>query len=112
MQYMTLSVLNCPSDDPSLLTTGFGPVSYAASFGASPAGCCIASPDGLFGHVGGSATVPTPAGYGTDQTCVRIAMVTDGLSNTAAFSERVYGLGTGNNSGYENKTPTATSIAS
>jgi prepilin-type N-terminal cleavage/methylation domain-containing protein len=64
VQYMTIAVLNCPSDDPSGLTTGFGPVSYAASFGATPAGNSLSSPDGLFGHVAGSATVPTPAGYG------------------------------------------------
>ncbi len=37
-------------------------------------------------------------------------MVTDGLSNTSAFSERCYGVGTGNNSGYQAKTPTATSV--
>jgi hypothetical protein len=46
VQYMTLNVLNCPSDDPGQLSTGFGPVSYAASFGATPAGCCLGSPDG------------------------------------------------------------------
>jgi prepilin-type N-terminal cleavage/methylation domain-containing protein/prepilin-type processing-associated H-X9-DG protein len=111
VQYMTLNVLNCPSDDPSGLTTGFGPVSYAASFGAAPAGCCLASPDGLFGHIGGSVIVPTPPGYGPDEPIVRIAMVTDGLSNTAAFSERCYGVGTSNSSAYQAKTPTATSVA-
>ncbi len=111
VQYLTINVLNCPSDDPSGLSTGFGPVSYATSFGATPAGCCLSSPDGLFGHVGGSATVPTPAGYGADEPIVKIAAVTDGLSNTSAFSERCYGLGTGNNSGYQAKTPTATSVA-
>jgi prepilin-type N-terminal cleavage/methylation domain-containing protein/prepilin-type processing-associated H-X9-DG protein len=111
VQYMTLNVLNCPSDDPGQLSTGFGPVSYAASFGAAPAGCCLSSPDGLFGHVGGSATVPTPAGYGNDEPIVRFAGVTDGLSNTSAFSERCYGVGTGNNSGYQAKTPSATSVA-
>jgi prepilin-type N-terminal cleavage/methylation domain-containing protein/prepilin-type processing-associated H-X9-DG protein len=111
VQYMTLNVLNCPSDDPGGLTTGFGPVSYAASFGAAPAGNGLSSPDGLFGHIGGSATVPTPAGYGSDEPIVKIAMVTDGLSNTSAFSERCYGVGTGNNSAYEAKTPTATSVA-
>ena len=75
------------------------------------AGCCLSSPDGLFGHIGGSATVPTPAGYGPDEPIVKFAAVTDGLSNTAAFSERCYGLGTGNNNGYQAKTPTATSVA-
>ena len=54
--------------------------------------------------------MPTPAGYGNDETCVRFAMVTDGLSNTSAFSERCYGLGTGNNSGYQAKKPSATSV--
>ena len=91
---MTLAVLNCPSDDPGQLTTGFGPVSYAASFGASPAGNGLARPDGLFGHIGGSTQVPIPPGYGPDEPIVTSAMVTDGLSNTSAFSERCYGLGT------------------
>jgi prepilin-type N-terminal cleavage/methylation domain-containing protein/prepilin-type processing-associated H-X9-DG protein len=110
VQYMTLAVLNCPSDDPSGLTTGFGPVSYAASFGAAPAGNSLASPDGLFGHIGGSIITPVQAGYGPDEPIVTLQMVVDGLSNTAAFSERCYGLGTGNNSGYQAKTPSATSV--
>ena len=38
VQYMTIAVLNCPSDDPSGLSTGFGPVSYAASFGRLSSG--------------------------------------------------------------------------
>jgi prepilin-type N-terminal cleavage/methylation domain-containing protein/prepilin-type processing-associated H-X9-DG protein len=110
-QYMTLNVLNCPSDDSSQLSTGFGPVSYAASFGASPAGNSLASPDGLFGHIGGSSQVPIPPGYGPDEPIVTSAMVTDGLSNTCAFSERCYGLGSANNSGYQARTPSATSVS-
>jgi len=109
-QYTKLNVLNCPTDI-DRLTTGFGTVSYAASFGATPAGFGLSTPDGLFGHVGGSMYVPTPAGYGPDEPMVTIAAVTDGLSNTAAFSERVKGIGTGNNRGYDGLTPSATSVA-
>ena len=39
------NVLNCPATT-HRLTTGFGPVSYAASFGATPAGCCLSTPTG------------------------------------------------------------------
>ncbi|SIO57202.1 prepilin-type N-terminal cleavage/methylation domain-containing protein/prepilin-type processing-associated H-X9-DG domain-containing protein [Singulisphaera sp. GP187] len=107
VQYLRLEVLNCPSDL-DRLTAGFGTVSYATSFGASPAGFGLASPDGIFGFVG----IPNPApGNGPGEPIVRIADVTDGLSNTAAFSERVKGIGTSNNSALDNLTPSATSIA-
>jgi prepilin-type N-terminal cleavage/methylation domain-containing protein/prepilin-type processing-associated H-X9-DG protein len=109
-QYTKMNVLNCPTDI-DRLATGFGTVSYAASFGANPAGFGLSQPDGLFGHVGGSATVPTPAGYGPDEPVVTIASVTDGLSNTAAFSERVKGIGTSNSSQLDTLNPSATSVA-
>ena len=109
VQYLKLNVVNCPSDI-DRLTTGFGTVSYAASFGATPAGYGLTSPDGLFGHVGGTATVPTPNGYGPDGTTAKIADVTDGLSNTAAFSERVKGIGTSNNFALDTTFPSATSV--
>ncbi|SIO36101.1 prepilin-type N-terminal cleavage/methylation domain-containing protein/prepilin-type processing-associated H-X9-DG domain-containing protein [Singulisphaera sp. GP187] len=107
VQYMTLSVLNCPSDL-NRLTTGFGTVNYAASFGATAAGFGLASPDGLFGHVGWTNIGP---GYGPDEPIVRVADVTDGLSNTSAFSERVKGIGTSNNSQLDTLIPSATSTA-
>jgi prepilin-type N-terminal cleavage/methylation domain-containing protein/prepilin-type processing-associated H-X9-DG protein len=110
VQYLTINVLNCPTDL-DRLTTGFGHASYAASFGATPAGFGLKSPDGLFGAVGGSAQVPIPNGYGPDEPVVRIADVTDGLSNTAAFSERVKGVGNGNNTAYDPLTPSATEVA-
>jgi prepilin-type N-terminal cleavage/methylation domain-containing protein/prepilin-type processing-associated H-X9-DG protein len=110
VQYLTLSTLNCPTDL-DRLTTGFGHASYAASFGAAPAGFGLSSPDGLFGHMGGSAIIPTPNGYGPDEPNVKIADVTDGLSNTSAFSERVKGVNAGNNTGYDGLSPSATSVA-
>jgi prepilin-type N-terminal cleavage/methylation domain-containing protein/prepilin-type processing-associated H-X9-DG protein len=109
VKVLTLSVLICPSDI-DRLTTIFGHVNYAASFGATPAGFGLSSPDGLFGHVGGTATIPVPAGYGPDEPVVKIADVTDGLSNTAAFSERLKGIGTSNNSGIDMGLPSATSV--
>jgi prepilin-type N-terminal cleavage/methylation domain-containing protein len=110
VQVLTLAVLQCPSEDDQLQTP-FGHVNYAACFGATPAGFGLPSPDGLFGTVGGTSQVPIPAGYGPDQPVVRIAAVTDGLSNTAAFSERVKGVGNGNNTAYDGRTPSGTSVA-
>jgi prepilin-type N-terminal cleavage/methylation domain-containing protein/prepilin-type processing-associated H-X9-DG protein len=110
VQYLKINTLNCPTDI-DRLSTGFGTVSYAACFGASPAGFGLSSPDGLFGHIGGSMYSPTPTGYGPDETCVTIAAVTDGLSNTAAFSERVKGIGTSNSSQLDTLNPSATSVA-
>jgi prepilin-type N-terminal cleavage/methylation domain-containing protein/prepilin-type processing-associated H-X9-DG protein len=107
VQYATLRVLICPSDS-DRLTTGFGHVSYAASFGASPAGFGLPSPDGIFGHVGWTKIA---AGYGPDEPIVRVADVTDGLSNTSAFSERVMGIGSANNAALDTMVPSATSTA-
>jgi prepilin-type processing-associated H-X9-DG protein/prepilin-type N-terminal cleavage/methylation domain-containing protein len=110
VQYLTLNVLNCPSDDDQLQTP-FGHASYAACFGATPAGFGLPSPDGLFGAVGGTSVRPIPTGYGPDEPIVKIAAVTDGLSNTAAFSERVKGVGNGNNTAYDGRNPSGTSVA-
>ena len=107
---MTINVLNCPSEDDQLATP-FGHVSYAASYGATPAGFGLATPDGLFGTVGGTSVRPIPAGYGPDEPIVKLAMVTDGLSNTAAFSERVKGVGNGNNTAYDGRQPSGNSVA-
>jgi prepilin-type N-terminal cleavage/methylation domain-containing protein len=110
VQVMTLAVLQCPTDDDQLQTP-FGHVSYAGCYGATPAGFGLSSPDGIFGTVGGTAIRPIPAGYGPDEPIVKIAMVTDGLSNTAAFSERVKGVGNGNNTAYDGRNPSGTSVA-
>src|SRR5262249_50539248 len=110
VQVMTLAVLQCPTDDDQLQTP-FGHVSYATCYGATPAGFGLPSPDGLFGTVGGTSIRPIPAGYGPDEPIVRVAMVTDGLSNTAALSERVKGVGNGNNTAYDGRIPSGTSVA-
>jgi prepilin-type N-terminal cleavage/methylation domain-containing protein/prepilin-type processing-associated H-X9-DG protein len=95
------TVLNftlCPSDGRNALTQvsaysakPFGRVNYVASSGAIPyrdANPC----DGVFcrvdGNVDPSLGAGTPKGYS-----VSIAAITDGLSNTAAFSERCTGIG-------------------
>jgi prepilin-type N-terminal cleavage/methylation domain-containing protein/prepilin-type processing-associated H-X9-DG protein len=109
VQVLTINVLQCPSDDDQLQTP-FGHVNYAACYGATPAGFGLPSPDGLFGTVGGTSVVPIPAGYGPDEPIVRIAMVTDGMSNTAALSERVKGVGNGNNTAYDPRIPSGTSV--
>src|SRR5262249_52307174 len=110
VQVMTLAVLQCPSDDDQLQTP-FGHVSYAACYGATPAGFGLPSPDGRFGAVGGAWQGPGPAGDGPDEAAVRIADVIDGLSNPAGFSERVKGVGNGNNTAYDGRNPSGTSVA-
>ena len=111
VQYLKMNVLNCPTDI-DRLTTGFGTVSYASCFGATPAGFGLNSPDGLFGHLGGfpSSDARAQGGNGPDEPIVTIAQVTDGLSNTAAFSERVKGIGQANNSQLDALNPSATSV--
>ncbi len=88
----TLAVLNCPSDD-DRLPAPTGHSNYVASCGTSPdcfyanaatqqppVGGGLANFDGLFGYAPLSGTVGFQA-------------ITDGLSNTAAFAERVKGVG-------------------
>jgi len=96
-----VAVLNfalCPSDARVGLTNVssisgkiYGPINYVASSGAIPfrdANPC----DGVYCRVDGA---PDPAlGAGTPLgMVVSIAAITDGTSNTAAWSERIKGLG-------------------
>jgi prepilin-type N-terminal cleavage/methylation domain-containing protein/prepilin-type processing-associated H-X9-DG protein len=100
----TLNVVLCPSDGRNLLTSTSGlgqPLSrtnYVGSSGAIPYRDAGTNCDGIFCRIDGA-----PPPYGPPQnlagagspigTAVTIASVTDGLSNTAAFSERVKGIG-------------------
>jgi prepilin-type N-terminal cleavage/methylation domain-containing protein/prepilin-type processing-associated H-X9-DG protein len=88
--YAKLNLMICPSDMDRLTTPG-GHSNYVANSGALPiffsdpfskTAPTVPSilPDGLFGYAGTMATV-------------RFSEITDGLSNTAAFSEHVKGIG-------------------
>jgi prepilin-type N-terminal cleavage/methylation domain-containing protein/prepilin-type processing-associated H-X9-DG protein len=88
--YSKLSLMICPSDIDRLTTPG-GHSNYSTNNGSLPiffsdpfskTAPTVPStlPNGLFGYAG---TMPT----------VRFSDVTDGLSNSAAFSEQVKGIG-------------------
>src|SRR5262249_38918807 len=103
----TVNFALCPSDGQNRLTNAsgysgklYGPINYVASSGAvayRKANPCDGiycrvdgvSYDGNNGHSPGVFYCQAPA----TGTPVSIAMVTDGLSNTAAWSERVKGIG-------------------
>src|SRR5262245_42422556 len=83
---MSLSLALCPSDV-DRLTNPEGHVNYAACHGTSPMTREI--PDGLFGPVDSHLARDVPGGG----RVFAPRDVTDGLSQTAAFSERVKGIG-------------------
>ena len=100
-QRTTSSILICPSDV-DRLTNPEGHSNYAGNAGSNPlffgrstaapafpAAAIFPTPDGLFAFV--SAAPDPPFGV-----VVSYQGVPDGLSQTAAFSERVKGIGTGN----------------
>jgi prepilin-type N-terminal cleavage/methylation domain-containing protein/prepilin-type processing-associated H-X9-DG protein len=104
---LKLAIALCPSDGRDMLTqtsalgSPLGRTNYVASSGTIPyrrMNPC----DGIFCRVDGgpppyNAAAGDPWGY-----CATIASVTDGLSNTAAWSERIKGIGyktTDNNGG-------------
>ena len=100
-QGRTLAVLICPSDV-DRLTNPEGHTNYAGNAGSNPlffgratsrpgfpVAAIFPTPDGLFAFV--SASPDPPFGI-----VVSFAIIPDGLSQTAAFSERVKGIGTGN----------------
>jgi prepilin-type N-terminal cleavage/methylation domain-containing protein/prepilin-type processing-associated H-X9-DG protein len=98
----TVQTLNCPSDV-DRLPSPLGHSNYVSSCGANP-DCfygefSASNFDGLFGFVAVSGVVS-------------FQMIIDGLSNTAAFSERVKGLGANTNAGnttaLDSLMPTAT----
>jgi prepilin-type N-terminal cleavage/methylation domain-containing protein/prepilin-type processing-associated H-X9-DG protein len=76
-----LTVLQCPSDT-DRLTSLLGHNNYYGNAGSTPASLynTAVGYDGLFQYI-------------LNAQCVAFADITDGLSNTAAFSERVKGIG-------------------
>jgi prepilin-type processing-associated H-X9-DG protein len=93
-----LSVLLCPSDFSRLDATS-GHTNYAACAGASPGSFFArngaAAFDGVFGAMVGSTSV------------VGFPQITDGTSQTAAFSEKVMGIGGSNQTQLDTLRPTA-----
>ena len=100
-QRATLAVLLCPSDL-DRLSNPEGHSNYVASAGANPlffgratpanafpVASVYPTPDGLFAFV---SAAPDPQFGGV----VTLAGIQDGLSQTAAFSERIKGIGVGN----------------
>jgi prepilin-type N-terminal cleavage/methylation domain-containing protein/prepilin-type processing-associated H-X9-DG protein len=101
VQLARLGVLLCPSDVDRLTNpeghsnyagnAGSNPLFFGRSTpsGAFPVAAVYPTPDGLFAFV--SAPPDPPFG-----SVVSFQGIPDGLSQTAAFSERVKGIGTGN----------------
>jgi prepilin-type N-terminal cleavage/methylation domain-containing protein/prepilin-type processing-associated H-X9-DG protein len=83
-----LEVMICPSDA-DRITSPEGRSNYAGNGGAAANLYINGLPDGLFGRVSPGAVV-------------RFSDITDGLSNTAAFSERVKGIGQFTNGSNDN----------
>jgi prepilin-type processing-associated H-X9-DG protein len=91
-------VLQCPSDGRNALTsveplTGlpFARSNYEGSSGTIPLDYDPSACDGVFCKIDGADPfygIGPPVGF-----VVKIAMITDGTSNTAAWSERVKGIG-------------------
>jgi prepilin-type N-terminal cleavage/methylation domain-containing protein/prepilin-type processing-associated H-X9-DG protein len=92
-QVTQVNAFVCPSD-PSRLTTPYGVNNYMANVGAAPEN--FGTDDSMVG----------PFIYTSTMATVRFASVTDGLSQTAGFSEMVKGIGSIN--ALDPTTPTST----
>ncbi len=91
---VTLNVFQCPSDS-DRLSTLMGHNSYYGNAGSTPGSLYNTTPlDGLFGYI-------------LNAPIVKFANITDGLSNTAAFSERVKGVGIENHLQVDGSNPTS-----
>ena len=90
IQNITLNVLLCPSDV-NRLTNAQGHTNYDPNSGAEPN--IYSLPSSWSGPFGQMAT----GGSGTNyRNIVGFHAITDGLSQTAAFSEKIKGIGTAN----------------
>jgi prepilin-type N-terminal cleavage/methylation domain-containing protein/prepilin-type processing-associated H-X9-DG protein len=102
---LRLNVAQCPSDAREGLSTAVGHSNYHGNQGAIPIANAVDF-DGLFGVVEGTndpflqPQTPGPQGF-----TVKISDVKDGTSNTAAFTERIKGLGSSNNDTIDGESP-------
>ena len=97
-QRVQVNVLLCPSDMPRL-TSPYGHINYSACAGSN---LQFFGPqfDGMFGWVVNplsDASGDNKSNLGRTGKSIQFRDVTDGLSNTAAFSEKVTGIGNNNN---------------
>jgi len=97
--YSTIKVFLCPSDF-SRLTSPYGHCNYVASCGSIP-NCFYGNTTSSKSTVAGYSATASAGdfnglfGYVTNSGVINFAAITDGLSNTAAFSEDVMGVGAG-----------------
>jgi prepilin-type N-terminal cleavage/methylation domain-containing protein/prepilin-type processing-associated H-X9-DG protein len=85
MQRVTINLLQCPSD-PDRLTNGYGHHNYCGNAGNAPESLFDNNQHGACNGCFFSVNNCRPVGFRD---------VTDGLSNTGAFSEKVKGMQTG-----------------
>jgi prepilin-type processing-associated H-X9-DG protein len=83
----TMSFFLCPSDVDRLTSTS-AHINYVACSGSAPNDYVIGPFSGAFMGPNGTSATGTQV--------IRFSTITDGLSNTAAFSEKVKGVGTVN----------------
>jgi prepilin-type N-terminal cleavage/methylation domain-containing protein/prepilin-type processing-associated H-X9-DG protein len=103
------SVINtflCPSDF-SRLTSPYGHCNYVANAGSTPNAfyantTTSKSNPGGYGATASSGDFNGLFGYVTNSGVINFSAITDGLSNTAAFSEDVMGVGAGNTNASDN----------
>jgi prepilin-type N-terminal cleavage/methylation domain-containing protein/prepilin-type processing-associated H-X9-DG protein len=96
----------CPSDF-SRLTSPYGHCNYVSNAGSTP-NAFYANWTSSKSNPGGYGATASPSdfnglfGYVTNSGVINFSAITDGLSNTAAFSEDVLGLGAGNTNSSDN----------
>ena len=94
-EYAKIAPFICPSDQ-NRLTEPWGPTNYMSNCGSSPNSFYGGDGNGNVSSGNGPMSGPfifTGTDNGQSLTSVKISAVTDGTSNTAAFSERVRGIG-------------------
>jgi prepilin-type N-terminal cleavage/methylation domain-containing protein/prepilin-type processing-associated H-X9-DG protein len=106
-----ISSFNCPSDF-DRLTNPEAHTNYSGNAGTAPASFYdydkLGAFDGIFAWTGNPLQ---PYGRGKGAVTVSFAHITDGLSNTACFSEKVKGVeGNYKGTGVDDLTPTANII--
>jgi prepilin-type N-terminal cleavage/methylation domain-containing protein/prepilin-type processing-associated H-X9-DG protein len=82
----TVATFLCPSDATNLLPTGWAGINYRVNYGTS-----IVNSYGAEDTAGADVSLPPPNGTFFLDNLINIATITDGTSNTSAFSEHVRG---------------------